>query len=642
MSATAVRAARSPLAWRREVLLFVGAYVAYSLARGAATGSLETAVANARLIVQLQAEIGIGIERTVQEHLIGQPVMWLFNRLYLIAQFAVLPAGLVWVYRRRPTLYPRLRTTVLATWLIALPVYVLFPTAPPRLANIGVLDTVSEQTSFALDSPLVMAFYNPVAAVPSLHAGFAFAIGLGIAAATTAPWLRLAGLAWGPVVAVVVIATGNHFVLDIAIGMVAVLLGYGVALLLHRSPEVAAVAPGTPRPPLRESLRVALVCPYDWQRPGGVRTHVAGLAAELRSRGHHVDVIAAGHPSGSSAGLVLVGAPTPVRANGSVARVALGPAAWRRTRRAIAAGGYDVVHVHEPAVPLIARAAARWRSGPVVATFHMYDPRARAYRLLGPFVRRPLRALASGIAVSAAAGACASRVYPVDEVIPNGVRIPRDGRPHRPATRSILFVGRHEPRKGLPVLLDALSHLPPDIRLDLVGVEAAEIAAAASPEQLGRITAHGRVDDARLRVLLRRTDVLCAPSLGGESFGLVLAEAMAEGIPVVASEIPGYRDVLRACGRLVPPGDALALAEALEEMLSDATLRRRLGDDARRAVRPFEWAAVCDRIEGHYRRAISRQQAAMPAGAPGAPAVVPAAAHAMGDPVPSRRGDSNP
>lgn len=617
MSATAQRIETSPLAWRRELLLFVGAYIAYSLARGAATGSLETAVSNARLIVQVQAEIGIGIERAMQEHLLGQPIMWVLNRLYLIAQFAVLPAGLVWIYRRRPALYPRLRTTVLATWLIALPVYILFPTAPPRLAGIGVLDTVSEQTSFALDSPLVMAFYNPVAAVPSLHAGFAFAIGLGIAAATETPWLRWAWLAWGPAIAFVVIATGNHFVLDIAIGMIAVLIGYGVALLLHRPPAPPRIgvvdAPGTTRP---EWLRIALVCPYDWLRPGGVRTHVAGLAAELRSRGHVVDVIAAGDPSASSHGLVLVGAATPVHANGSIARVALGPGAWRRTRRAIQAGGYDIVHVHEPAVPLVARAAARCRSGPVVATFHMYSPTARAYRFLGPFMRRALRTLASGIAVSPAALACASRVYAVDEVIPNGVRIPGDPRSRRAtSTKRVLFVGRHEPRKGLPVLLEAFADLPSDVRLDLVGVETEEIAIPAMRGDPSRIVAHGRVDDARLRALLRRTDVLCAPSLGGESFGLVLAEAMAEGVPVVASEIPGYREVLSArCGRLVPPGDAPALAGALQEMLSDAALRHRLGDEARSMAAPFDWTAVCDRIELHYRRALSQQVVALTSG----------------------------
>ncbi len=155
----------------------MGAYILYSLARGVTTGSFETALENARLVMEMQARLGIGIESAVQEHLIGLPVMWVLNRLYLVAQFAVVPAVLIWVYRRHPASYPRLRTTVIATWMIALPVYTLFPTAPPRLAGIGILDTVSEQTSFTLDSPFVTAFYNPVAAVPSLHAGFAFALG---------------------------------------------------------------------------------------------------------------------------------------------------------------------------------------------------------------------------------------------------------------------------------------------------------------------------------------------------------------------------------------------------------------------------------------------------------------------------------
>ena len=267
---------RAPRSWRTEVLLFVGAYAAYSLARGATPASFETALDNARLVVDVQARLGIGIERVLQEHLIGLPLMWVLNRLYLIAQFAVLPAALVWVYRRRPDLYPRLRTTVIATWLIALPVYALFPTAPPRLAGIGILDTVSVQTSFALDSPLVTAFYNPVAAVPSLHAGFAFAIGIGVASSTSRRWAKFAAVAWGPAIALVVIATGNHFVLDVVLGMVAVLLGYAVALLLHRPPPNRAAAEGPEsrcEAPLAQrdggTLRLALVCPYDWEVPGG-------------------------------------------------------------------------------------------------------------------------------------------------------------------------------------------------------------------------------------------------------------------------------------------------------------------------------------------------------------------------------------
>lgn len=217
MSTHAIRPA-GVRSWRTEVMLFAGAYIAYSLARGVATGSWETALNNAQLIVELQARLGIGVERAVQDSLIGLPVMWFLNRLYLIAQFAVLPAALIWVYRRRPDVYPRLRTTVLATWVLALPVYALFPTAPPRLAAIGIIDTVSAQTGFALDSPAVMAFYNPVAAVPSLHAGFAFAIGVGVAAASSRLWVKAVALSWGPAIALVVVATGNHFVLDVAAG----------------------------------------------------------------------------------------------------------------------------------------------------------------------------------------------------------------------------------------------------------------------------------------------------------------------------------------------------------------------------------------------------------------------------------------
>lgn len=146
----------------------------------------------------------------------------------------MVPIALVWVYRRRRDLYPPLRTTMLATSLLALPVYALFLTAPPRLAGIGLFDTVSEQTRFALDSPLVTAFYNPFAAVPSLDAGFAVAVGVAAATSVRPRWARVAAAVWGPAVAVVVVATGNHFVLDVVCGIVAVVIGYCVALVVHR------------------------------------------------------------------------------------------------------------------------------------------------------------------------------------------------------------------------------------------------------------------------------------------------------------------------------------------------------------------------------------------------------------------------
>ncbi len=607
------------------MLLFVVAYAAYSLIRGATTASFEAALDNARLVVEAQARFGIGIERVLQEHLIGLPLMWVLNRLYLIAQFAVLPAALIWVYRRRPDIYPRLRTTILATWLIALPVYALFPTAPPRLAGIGIVDTVTDQTSFALDSPFVTAFYNPIAAVPSLHAGFAFAIGVGVASSTSRRWAKLAALAWGPAIALVVVATGNHFVLDVVLGIVAVLFGFSVALLLHRAPqdrrapkvstlvERAVVDRRDPTP--GGALRLALVCPYDWEVPGGVRTHVAGLATALRARGHSVDILAAGRTSSSRPGITLLGTTRRVRANGSVARIALGLGTARRVARAVRKGHYDVVHLHEPLVPSLCLTALLSRRSTLVGTFHMYNRRSLAYRILGPALRLPLRRLSGRIAVSESARECAARVTSGKMVvIPNGVETARPAREHPGAALShpptgtrIVFVGRHEPRKGVDVLLRAFADLPPSTHLDLVGVDPGEISPGGlSAEAMSRVHPRGRVSDDERHRLLRRADVLCAPSLGGESFGLVLVEAMADGLPIVASSIPGYRDVLPPrCGRLVPPGDHEALARALGEILCDPELRGRLADGAASAVAPFAWPIVGASVEDHYHRAVA-------------------------------------
>lgn len=609
MTAAALSTRRS---WRREVALFLAAYVAYSIARGAVDGSLEAGLENARSIVALQARLGIGFEAAVQEHLIGQPVMWLLNRLYLIAQFAVVPFALIWVYRRRHDLYPRLRTTVLATWLIALPVYALFPTAPPRLADIGIVDTVSRQTRFALDSPAVTAFYNPIAAVPSLHAGFAIAVGVAVGVSVRPLWARVAALLWGPAVAVVVIATGNHFVLDVVLGAMAVLVGYGTAILVHRETSTTrrirarALVAGAGAP-----LRVALLCPYDWNRPGGVRTHVSGLAATLRDRGHEVDVIAAGRRGPPGSGDVrLVGATTPFRINGSVARIAITPAATWRVWRALVAGRYDVVHLHEPIAPMVCWTALWLRRSALVATFHAYSPpERRPYRIAGPLFGRLVRRVPTAVAVSQAAKSCAARVtgHPVT-IIPNGIAAAGAAGPtaRRAGGGRVLFVGRNDPRKGLAVLIAALAALPDEVRLDVVGVTEDELGGIDLPGRLrARVQLHGRVRDGDLRQLMERCDVLCAPSLGGESFGLVLAEAMANGMPVVASDIDGYRDVLApGCGLLVPPGDPAELAAGLQRVLESESLRTHLGARAREAAAALDWNRLCPLIEREYRRAI--------------------------------------
>jgi phosphatidylinositol alpha-mannosyltransferase len=344
-------------------------------------------------------------------------------------------------------------------------------------------------------------------------------------------------------------------------------------------------------------VRVALVCPYSWSVPGGVQTHVSGLAAALRTRGLEVEILAPADRPVS--GVLALGRSVPIPSNGSVQRVALSPAAVARTARAVRRRGYDVVHVHEPMLPSVGLTALTAARVPVVATFHMFRRELLWYAVFAPVVRTAARRLDARLAVSAPAAAYAGRALPGPiEVIPNGIDYDRlaslagDRRGRR-----VLFVGRPEPRKGLHVLLDAFRRLPDDAELVLVGPERAEG---------DRVRALGRVDDHELRRQLADADVLCAPSLGGESFGVVLAEGMAAGLPVVASRIPGYVEVLpETCGRLVPPGDPGGLATALSELLADEDLRRRLGEAGRREAARFAWPRVAEQVLAVYERAVA-------------------------------------
>jgi phosphatidylinositol alpha-mannosyltransferase len=344
-------------------------------------------------------------------------------------------------------------------------------------------------------------------------------------------------------------------------------------------------------------VRVALVCPYSWSVPGGVQSHVTGLAAALRGRGLEVEILAPA--DGPVRDVLPLGRSVPIPSNGSVQRVALSPAAVARTARAVRRRGYDVVHVHEPMLPAVGLSALTAARVPVVATFHMFRRELLWYAVFAPVVRAAARRLGARIAVSASAAAYAGRALPGPiEVIPNGIDYDRlaalagDRRGNR-----VLFVGRPEPRKGLDVLLEAFRRLPEDAELVLVG-----------PDRPAgnRVHALGRVDDEELRRRLADADVLCAPSLGGESFGVVLAEGMAAGLPVVASRIPGYVDVLpETCGRLVAPGDPDALAAALAELLGDAGLRAQLGAAGRREAARFAWPRVAEQVLAVYARAMA-------------------------------------
>jgi hypothetical protein len=219
--------------WRNQLLLFAAAYVVYNVARWVFAGDLSQAREHARSIVELERSVGMAVEGSVQKALDSGAFTWLLSNVYLAAQFVVVPGVLVWLYRRSPHVYRGLRNTLLATWLIAVPVFALFPVAPPRLAGMGFVDTVSEQAGVALTGRSTI-FYNQLAAVPSLHVGFAVAIGVALALAVRAPWAKALALAWGPVVSLSVIATGNHYVFDIAAGLAVTALGFAAGRLPER------------------------------------------------------------------------------------------------------------------------------------------------------------------------------------------------------------------------------------------------------------------------------------------------------------------------------------------------------------------------------------------------------------------------
>ncbi len=347
-------------------------------------------------------------------------------------------------------------------------------------------------------------------------------------------------------------------------------------------------------------MRVALVGPYSWTVPGGVQAHVEGLREELVRGGHEVDVIA---PVDGPAPdwLLPVGPSVPIHDNGSVQRVALSPASAARTRRLLTRRGYDLVHLHEPMLPALCLTALMLHPAPLVGTFHMSAPTQRWYRVFGPLCRRMLERLDVRIAVSKVAeryvtASCPGRYV----VVPNGIHANGNGAGSAGRIEEvprILFVGRPEPRKGLRVLLEAFARLGGGARLDLVGPE---VRCGAG------VIVHGQCDDRTRTELLSRASVLCAPSLEGESFGVVLLEAMAAGVPVVASDLPAYRAVLPPeCGVLVPPGDVSSLAAALRRLLADDPLRARMREAGPSAAAPYDWSRVAPRIVALYEQAMA-------------------------------------
>jgi phosphatidylinositol alpha-mannosyltransferase len=363
-------------------------------------------------------------------------------------------------------------------------------------------------------------------------------------------------------------------------------------------------------------VRVALVCPYSWTAHGGVQSHVRGLARALARQGVESDILAPAEHPRAAPEIVVLGRPVVIRSNGSHVPVALGPSSIWRTAGRVRSGDYDVVHLHEPMIPAACVTALVAARVPLVATFHKYGEGPGWYRPFGPLCRTLAARLSVRLAVSEAARRHAARTCPGEyEIVPNGLDTARFARLPGPRGEGrVVFVGRPDRRKGLPVLLRAVAGLPEARRVDLVGVTQHELVRAANgvPRgELDAVHAYGRVSDAVRDRLLARADVLCAPALEGESFGLVLLEAMAAGVPVVASRVAGYADLMGSdVGLLVPPGDPGALRAALRRALGDADLRARMGAAGRRHAHAFDWDRVAARVIGAYRVAL---------GAPGDP-----------------------
>ncbi|MEU8006880.1 glycosyltransferase family 4 protein [Catellatospora sp. NPDC049111] len=368
-------------------------------------------------------------------------------------------------------------------------------------------------------------------------------------------------------------------------------------------------------------MRIGIVCPYSLDVPGGVQFHVRDLAETLIAMGHEVSVLA---PADDDQPLppyvVAAGRAVPVPYNGSVARLNFGPISAARTRRWLHQGDFDVLHVHEPLTPSLSLLAVMSARGPVVATFHTAITRSRALAAGAPVARVVLERITGRIAVSELA-----RRVQVEHLdggaveIPNGVSVahfadaeplpgwPGECRPGYGGT--VGFLGRFtEPRKGFDILARALAEVMPQrpgMRLLLAGPgDLAEV--DLPPVVAERTTFLGKVSEEDKARMLRSVDLYIAPNTGGESFGMILTEAMAAGAPVVATDLDAFRRVLDGgrAGALFPNGDAAALGEAVSALLDDGARRRELAEHAGRVVAAYDWPVVAARVLEVYNSAI--------------------------------------
>ena len=365
---------------------------------------------------------------------------------------------------------------------------------------------------------------------------------------------------------------------------------------------------------LNRKLKVGLVSPYGWDAPGGVQAHIRDLARYLIHDGHEVSVLAPVHDEDALQDefVVAAGKPIPIPYNGAVARVLFGPVAASRVRQWISQNDFDLLHIHEPAIPSLGLLACSLADGPMVGTFHVAAERIRIAFAIVPIVEPIIERLRARIAVSEVARSTLRTHIDTDAVvIPNGIDLAsfQGAKPRMEwqLGKTIGFIGRFaEKRKGLSVLLEAVPAIidrHPDLRILIAGPgESEEFFASVDPKHHSRITFLGMLSDDEKRQFFKSVDLYVAPNTGGESFGIILAEAMATGVAILASDLEAFEYVLEGgkWGALFRNGDANDLAEQASRLLDDEELLREMAASSSKGAERFDWPVVARQILDVY------------------------------------------
>ena len=367
---------------------------------------------------------------------------------------------------------------------------------------------------------------------------------------------------------------------------------------------------------LARSLKIGIVCPYSWDTPGGVQNHIRDLAEFLITAGHQVSVLAPAIDDENLPDYVVnAGKPISIPYNGAVARVLFGPVAFARVRQWISNGEFDLLHLHEPAIPSISLLACWAADGPMVGTFHAAAKRQKIIFAIGPILEPAIEKLSARIAVSEAARLTLTDHLDTDAVvIPNGIYASRykDGKPQTKwQGNTIGFIGRfEEPRKGLSVLLDALpviARFAPDVRVFVAGPgDSTEVEKSIDTQLRHRFTFLGKISEQDKADFMSSVSIYVAPNTGGESFGIILAEALAAGACVVASDIPAFDDLLGhgEFGALFKSEDPTDLAKVIIDLLRDEKKRTELASAGRLRGQSFDWNVVAQQIFSVYEMSI--------------------------------------